>query len=115
MGTAEDKVLKSDWQAFHAGSETHYLQRVWGWNRQKDAFDYYGSALHLLLQVGRVKVDLGDRQQWNDARFLLPRLQSLFHLQQVCEKSRHCTGKIQAPRFLGLPVLFGGPSTQSHG
>ena len=40
IGTADDMVLTSDWQAFLASSSTHYLRRIWAWNHLKDTFDY---------------------------------------------------------------------------
>ena len=41
VGSSEDDAaLTEDWQAFHAGSQTHYLERVWTWDRQRDDFVY---------------------------------------------------------------------------
>ena len=40
MDCREDTALTKDWQAFHAGSHTHYLERVWTWDRQRDDFVY---------------------------------------------------------------------------
>lgn len=36
----KDTVLTKDWQAYHNGSQTHYVQRFWTWDRRRDDFVY---------------------------------------------------------------------------
>lgn len=36
----QDMVLTADWQTYRNGSQTHYVERVWTWDRQRDDFVY---------------------------------------------------------------------------